>query len=69
MKKEKFIGELNFGDECYTVVTTEKMLQIGGICNAGFYVNFETEFDPDLNLDDQLQDFITDLQESGKISY
>lgn len=65
--QDKYITEYecSFGEESiFTIIKRGSELLAGGVTNAGFYENYNWEYDKDFTLDENLNDFIDYINES-----
>ena len=65
--QDKYITEYecSFGEESiFTIIKRGSELLAGGVTNAGFYENYNWEYDKDFTLDENLNDFIEYINES-----
>ena len=63
---EKYIGEYEckYGEEAiFTIIKRGSELLAGGVTNAGFYEEYNWEYDKDFTLDKNLNDFIEYINE------
>jgi hypothetical protein len=65
--QDKYIGEYecSFGEEAiFTLIKRGSELLAGGVTNAGFYEEYNWEYDNDFTLDENLSEFIEYINES-----
>ena len=65
--QDKYITEYecSFGEESiFTIIKRGSELLAGGVTNAGFYENYNWEYDKDFTLDENLNDFVEYINES-----
>jgi len=65
--KEKYITEYecSFGEEAiFTIIKKGTELLAGGVTNAGFYEEYNWEYNNDFTLDENLNDFVEYINES-----
>ena len=58
MNKEEYIGIIEVGYCCFTIVKRENELVAGSVCNAGFLDHYTQTYNDDFSLDENLQNFI-----------
>ena len=57
--------ECKYGEETiFTIIKRGSELLAGGVTNAGFYENYNWEYDKDFTLDENLNDFVEYINES-----
>jgi len=65
--QDKYIGEYecSFGEEAiFTLIKRGSELLAGGVTNAGFYEEYNWEYNNDFTLDENLSEFIEYINES-----
>lgn len=67
---ETRIGGIEVGENYYEVVQVgSRYLVAGTVCNAGLLEHYKMELDFDFTLDENLQEFISDIEEQETTSY
>ena len=58
MNKEEYIGIIEVGYCCFTIVKRENELVAGSVCNVGLLDHYTQTYDDDFSLNENLEDFI-----------
>lgn len=64
---DKYIGIVEVGESVITIVKRDKLLIAGTTCNTGLIEQHQQEIDDTFSLDENLQEFIVNIEEQEEL--